>query len=44
MKSHQNILRCYDVFTSVNNCYIITELCDHDLQKDLLKKGKFKEN
>lgn len=42
MKHHPNILKCCDVFTSVNNCYIITELCDHDLQKELQKKGRFK--
>jgi cell cycle serine/threonine-protein kinase CDC5/MSD2 len=28
---HPNILRCHEVFTSANNCYIITELCDVDL-------------
>ena len=24
---HPNILDCQDVFTTVNNCYIVTELC-----------------
>ncbi len=31
LRSHPNILQCYDVLSSVNNCYIVTELCDRDL-------------
>ncbi len=27
LPNHSNLLKCFDVFTSVNNCYIITELC-----------------
>jgi serine/threonine protein kinase len=42
--SHPNILRCYDVFTTVNNCYIIMEFCDEgDLAATLHKKDKFPE-
>jgi serine/threonine protein kinase len=26
--NHPNIIQCYDVFNSANNCYIITELCN----------------
>jgi len=44
LNSHQNLLKCYDVFTSVNNCYIVTELCDYDLQEELKKKGKLRES
>lgn len=36
---HPNILRCYEVFTSANNCYIITELCDGDLETRIRSKG-----
>lgn len=37
---HSNVIRCFDVLTSVNNCYIITEYCEGgDLEK-LLKKNK----
>lgn len=24
---HENVVRCFDVFTSKNNCYIVTEFC-----------------
>lgn len=44
MKNHPNLLKCYDVFTSVHNCYIITEICENDLQGELKKKGKFREH
>ena len=36
---HPNILNCFEVFTSVNNCYIITEMCDTDLEGFLKKTG-----
>jgi serine/threonine protein kinase len=26
--NHNNILKCKDVFITVNSCYIITELCE----------------
>jgi serine/threonine-protein kinase ULK/ATG1 len=30
--SHPNVIHCLDVFSSINNCYIITEFCaDGDL-------------
>lgn len=44
LKDHPNILKCYNVFTSTNNCYIITELCERDLQKELKKRVKFTED
>jgi serine/threonine protein kinase len=37
---HANILNCLEVFTSANNCYIITEVCnDGDLETRLRKTG-----
>lgn len=33
---HPNILRCYDILTSNNNCYIVTELCN---EGDIETKG-----
>ena len=42
---HPNILRCYDVFTTANNCYIITEFCgDGDLAGLLTKKRRLSES
>jgi serine/threonine protein kinase len=26
--SHPNILKCHDIFSTTNNCYIITEFCN----------------
>jgi len=26
--NHPNVIKCYDVFTSKNNCYIVTEYCN----------------
>lgn len=41
---HPNILRCYDVYSTVNNCYIITEYCgDGDLAGQLQTAGRFEE-
>jgi serine/threonine-protein kinase ULK/ATG1 len=41
---HPNILRCYDVFSTTNNCYIVMEYCDEgDLAKYLQKKGRLSE-
>ena len=41
---HSNILHCYDVFTTANNCYIITEFCgDGDLAGLLAKKRRLTE-
>ena len=42
--NHPNLLKYIDSFETVNNCYIITELCDGgDLEKNLKKKGKYTE-
>ena len=39
--NHPNIIRCLDVHSSVNNCYIITELCNQgDLDRFLNKQGQ----
>lgn len=35
---HPNILRCLDIFSSSNNCYIVTELCNEgDLESKVIK-------
>ena len=28
---HQNILKIFDVYSTTNNLYIVTELCEKDL-------------
>jgi serine/threonine protein kinase len=38
LKHLPHILTLHDVFTTKNNTYIITELCDSDLSK-VVKKG-----
>ena len=39
---HPNILRCYDVYFSATNCYIITEFCaGGDIRSILASKGPF---
>jgi serine/threonine-protein kinase ULK/ATG1 len=38
MKELPNILTLYEVYTTKNNTYIITELCDSDLSKFIKKK------
>lgn len=43
MLNHPNILRCYDVFSSSNNCYIITEICDGNLETRIKTKGPMPE-
>ena len=41
---HNNVLKCYDVFTTANNCYIITELCNEgDLSNLISRKKKLSE-
>ena len=41
---HPNILKCYDVYFSVNNCYIITEYCNGgDLKSLIIREGHFGE-
>lgn len=42
--NHPNILRCYEVFTSNRNCYIITEICNGgDLETKLRREHHFSE-
>jgi len=42
--NHVNILKCYDVYSTVNNCYIITEFCtEGDLQTLLKKRDRLPE-
>jgi serine/threonine-protein kinase ULK2 len=42
--NHPNVLKCYEVFTSNRNCYIITELCNEgDLESKLRKLKYFDE-
>jgi serine/threonine protein kinase len=39
---HPNIIKCLDIHTSINNCYIIMELCEEgDLDTELKKKKIF---
>lgn len=41
---HPNVLNCLEVFTSTNNCYIITELCDGgDVESKIRAKGPLDE-
>lgn len=37
---HPNILNCFDVFSTANNCYIITELCSEGDLASLIKQKK----
>ena len=38
--NHPNIMKCHDIFSTVNNCYIITEFCNEgDLECLVKKKG-----
>ena len=38
--NHANLMKCHDIFSTVNNCYIITEFCNEgDLECLLKKKG-----
>lgn len=39
--NHPNVLRCFDVFTSNRNCYIITELCNEGDLESKLRKHRF---
>jgi serine/threonine-protein kinase ULK/ATG1 len=36
--NHPNILKCHDIFSTANNCYIITEFCNEGDLENLLKK------
>lgn len=40
---HPNIIYYYDTFSTVNNCYVVMELCEEgDLKTLLQKRGKLK--
>lgn len=40
---HPNVIKCHDVFFTLNNCYIITEYCEEgDLLSLIKKNGKGK--
>lgn len=42
--NHPNVLRCFEVFTSNRNCYIITELCNEgDLESKIKQKQRLEE-
>lgn len=42
--NHPNILKCFEVFTSNRNCYIVTEVCNGgDLETKLRKHHYFSE-
>ena len=36
--NHQNIMKCFDIYSTQNNCYIITEFCNEGDLENLLKK------
>ena len=36
--SHINIIKCFDIYSTVNNYYIITEFCNEGDLENLLKK------
>ena len=43
--NHPNILKCHDIFSTANNCYIITEFCNEgDLEHLLKKRTQFSED
>ena len=40
---HPNVLKCYDVYFSASNCYIVTEFCNGgDLRSMIAKQGPLK--
>jgi serine/threonine protein kinase len=43
---HPNCLQCLDIFSSNNNCYIVTELCNEgDLESRVIRaRGKLEES
>lgn len=42
---HPNLIHCHDVYSTVNNCYIITEFCDQgDLENRITTRGKLVES
>jgi serine/threonine protein kinase len=36
--NHLNVLKCHDIYSTINNCYIITEFCNEGDLDNLLKK------
>ena len=41
---HPNLIHCLDVYSTVNNCYIITEFCDQgDLENRIKTRGPLTE-
>lgn len=42
---HPNVVKCFDVYKTQTNCYIITELCQGgDLLNYLTRRGKLEES
>lgn len=41
---HPNVIKCFDIYKTASNCYIITELCSNgDLLNYLTRRGKLEE-
>lgn len=39
--NHPNVIKCYDVFKTETQCFIVTEYCDQgDLLAHLTKRGR----
>ena len=36
---HPNVLQCYEVLSSTNNCYIVTEFCEGGDLETLVRKS-----
>jgi serine/threonine protein kinase len=42
--NHPNILKCFDVYKTASQCYIVTELCSNgDLQTYMTRRGTLQE-
>ena len=42
--NHENVIKCHDVFSSKNNCYIVSDFYEKgDLEKTLFKRQIFEE-
>ncbi len=40
--NHPNVLKCFDVYKTASQCFIVTEYCNNgDLLSHLAKKGRF---
>lgn len=43
--NHPNIVKCLDIYSTLNNCYIITEFCEGgDINNRITTRGPFKES